>query len=217
MLNIGLTGGIACGKSTVARFFVKKGAHLIDFDLLAHQVQKPGKPAWQKVVDYFGKEILQKDKKINRVKLGNIVFADKNKLLKLNKIVHPFVYQEWHSQLDKISKKEKHAIVLSDIPLLFEGKKQHLFDLTILVVVEPEEQIRRLIARNHIPREQAEKRLKSQMPIKEKKDLADIIIDNRESISQTEKTVKKVWQNLVKREKVKNQILKVNGEIQSGF
>lgn len=204
MLNVGLTGGIACGKSTVARFFVKNGAHLIDFDLLSRQVQKPGKPAWQKVVDYFGKEILQKDKKINRVKLGNIVFANKNKLFKLNKIVHPFVYQEWHSQLDKISKKEKRAIVLSDIPLLFEGKKQHLFDLTILVVIEPEEQIRRLIARNHISRKEAEKRLKSQMPINKKKELADIIIDNRESISKTEKTVKKVWHNLLKREKIKH-------------
>ena len=80
MLNVGLTGGIACGKSTVARMFVQNGAHLIDFDILAHKVQEPGKPAWQKVVDYFGKEILLPDKKIDRVKLANIVFADKNKL-----------------------------------------------------------------------------------------------------------------------------------------
>jgi len=204
MLNVGLTGGIACGKSTVARLFVKHGAHLIDFDLLAHKVQQPGKAAWQKVVDYFGKEILRTNKKIDRVKLGNIVFADKNKLIKLNKIVHPFVYQEWHDQLDKISKKEEHAIVLSDIPLLFEGKKQHLFDLTILVVIEPVEQIRRLIARNHISREEAENKLKSQMPISEKKSLADIIIDNRESISETAKIVKKVWRELLQKEKVKS-------------
>lgn len=203
MLNIGLTGGIACGKSTVAKIFVKNGAHVIDFDLLAHKVQQPGKPAWQKVVDCFGKDILRTDRKIDRDKLGTIVFADKNKLNKLNRIVHPFVYREWYEQLDKISKKEKHAIVLSDIPLLFEGKKQHLFDLTILVVVEPEDQIRRLIARNHMTREEARKRLKSQMPIGEKKSLADIVIDNKGSISETKKAVKKIWRDLLQKEKVK--------------
>jgi dephospho-CoA kinase len=203
MLNVGLTGGIACGKSTVARIFVKNGSHLIDFDRLAHKVQEPGKPAWQSVVDCFGKKILLPDKKINRVKLGNIVFADKNKINKLNKIVHPFVYQEWQTRLEKISKKEKNSIVLSDFPLLFEGKKQHLFDLTLLVLVEPDEQIRRLMARNHISREEANKRLKSQMPISEKIALADIVIDNRGSISETEKLVKKIWQELLNREKQK--------------
>lgn len=79
MLNVGLTGGIACGKSTVAKMFVEKGAHLIDFDKLAHRLQEPGQPAWQKVVDYFGRQILRPDQKIDRVKLGRIVFADKKK------------------------------------------------------------------------------------------------------------------------------------------
>ena len=201
MLNIGLTGGIACGKSTVARMFVKNGAHLIDFDRLAHEVQEPEKPAWQKVVDCFGKEILCPDGKIDRVKLGNIVFADKKKLNKLNKIVHPLVYQEWHKRLEKISRKEKHAIILSDIPLLFEGNMQHLFDLTMLVLITPEEQVRRLMARSGVNKEEAEKRLNSQMPIKEKISLADIVIDNRGSISETEKIVKKIWRELLKREK----------------
>lgn len=212
MLNVGLTGGIACGKSTVAKMFVKSGAHLIDFDLLAHQVQEPGKTAWQEVIKIFGKEILRPDGKIDRVKLGNIVFTDKIKLTKLNKIVHPFVYREWQARLQKLCKKEKHAIVLSDIPLLFEGKKQHLFDLTMLVLIAPEEQIHRLMARDHISREEAEKRLKSQMPIDKKTALADIIIDNKGSISQTEKNVNKVWRELLKREKEKSKILNVNSE-----
>ena len=206
MLNVGLTGGIASGKSTVAKMFLGKGAHLIDFDSLAHKVQKPGNTAWQKVVDYFGEEILQPDKKIDRVKLGNIVFADRKKLFELNKIVHPFVYQVWHCQLERIGKKEKHAIVLSDVPLLFEGKIQHLFDLTMLVLIEPEEQINRLIARNHIIRAEAEKRLKSQMPIAKKIALADIIIDNRGNLSETKKTVNKIWKELLQREKKKNKI-----------
>lgn len=203
MLNVGLTGGIACGKSTVAKMFVKKGAYLIDFDLLAHKVQEPENTAWQKVVDYFGREILQANKKIDRIKLGSIVFADKKKRHVLNEIVHPLVYQEWHRQLEKIGKKKPHAIVLSDIPLLFEGKKQHLFDLTLLVLIDPEDQIRRLTARNPICREEAEKRLESQMPIGEKAALADIVIDNRGSITETKKTVNKVWRELLQREKEK--------------
>ena len=201
MLNVGLTGGIASGKSTVAKIFVKNGAHLIDFDRLAHEVQEPEKPAWKEVVNHFGEEILQPDKKIDRVKLGNIVFADKEKLSKLNNIVHPLVYQEWQSRLEKIGKKEKHAIVLSDIPLLFEGNMQDLFDLTILVLIAPEEQISRLIMRNGVIKEEAEKRLKSQMPISEKISLADIVIDNEGSISETEKRVGQVWKELLRREK----------------
>ena len=203
MLNIGLTGGIACGKSTVAKMFVKNGAHLIDFDELAHEVQEPEKPAWKEVVNHFGKRILQPDKKIDRVKLGKIVFADKEKLSELNKIVHPLVYQEWHLRLEKICKKEKHTIVLSDIPLLFEGNMQNLFDLTMLVLIAPEEQIRRLMTRNGVNKEEAEKRLKSQMPIGEKIALADIVIDNEGSIPETEKRVGQVWQELLQQEKVK--------------
>ena len=205
MLNVGLTGGIACGKSTVAKMFVKKGAYLIDFDLLSHKVQEPENTAWQKVVDCFGLEILQANKTIDRIKLGSIVFADKRKLQALNEIVHPLVYQEWHRQLEKIGKKEPHAIVLSDIPLLFEGKKQRLFDLTLLVLIDPEDQIRRLTARNPICREEAEKRLESQMPIGEKAALADIVIDNRGSITETKKTVNKVWRELLQREKEKKE------------
>ena len=203
MLNVGLTGGIACGKSTVAKMFVKNGAHLIDFDGLAHEVQEPEKLAWKEVVNHFGKRILQPDKKINRVKLGKIVFADKEKLSELNNIVHPLVYQEWHARLEKIVKKEKHAIVLSDIPLLFEGNMQHLFDLTMLVFIAPKEQIRRLMARNGVSKEEARKRLKSQMPISEKIALADIVIDNEGSIPETEKRVGQVWQELLQQEKVK--------------
>jgi dephospho-CoA kinase len=204
MLNVGLTGGIACGKSTVARMFVQKGAHVIDFDLLAHEVQEPGKPAWKEVVNHFGEEILQPDRKIDRVKLGGIVFSDRSKLHTLNNIVHPIVYQEWHTRLEKIGKKDNHAIVLSDVPLLFEGKMQQLFDLTVLVLIAPEEQIRRLMGRNHISHAEAEKRLKSQMPIGEKKALADIVIDNEGDISATEKIVKKVWLELLRREKRKH-------------
>jgi dephospho-CoA kinase len=212
MLNVGLTGGIASGKSTVAKMFANHGAHLIDFDGLAHEVQEPGKPAWKEVVNHFGEGILQPNKKIDRIKLGNIVFADKEKLIELNNIVHPFVYQEWHVQLEKTGKKEKHAVVLSDIPLLFEGNMQHLFDLTILVLIAPEEQVSRLMMRNGVSKKEAKKRLKSQMPISEKIALADIVINNEDGIPETEKRVGQIWRELLRKEKQKKSVrLKING------
>jgi dephospho-CoA kinase len=102
MLNVGLTGGIACGKSTVARLFAEKGAFHIDFDRLAHAVQEPDQPAWQQIVDYFGSEILHADRTINRTKLGTIVFKDKKKRAMLNSIVHPAVFGAWCSRTQEI-------------------------------------------------------------------------------------------------------------------
>jgi len=205
MLNVGLTGGIACGKSTVGQMFIRHGAHLIDFDQLAHHVEKPGKPAWEKIVQYFGKSILLPDKKIDRYKLAQIVFADSQKLKILNGIVHPYVSNEWKTLLEKIEKKEKNAIILSDVPLLFEEKMQHLFDLTLLVLISPAQQMQRLIARNGWSRDEAKKRIMNQMPIGEKIRLADIVIDNQKTVAETEKKVEEVWQKLLKIERNKTQ------------
>jgi len=204
MLNVGLTGGIACGKSTVAQMFVLLGAHLIDFDKLAHEVQEPGKPAWNEIVRHFGKDILNRDKTIDRNKLGNIVFNNHEKLNALNNIVDPCVFQEWHHRLEKVKAKHQQAIVLSDVPLLFEGKMQDLFDLTILVLITPEEQICRLIERNNLSEDEAKIRLQSQMPIADKIGLADIVIDNQDSVAQTRKKVEEIWEQLNNREKNKD-------------
>lgn len=204
MLNVGLTGGIACGKSTVAQVFVMLGAHLIDFDKLAHEVQEPGKPAWKEIVRYFGKDILNQDETIDRNRLAQIVFTDKKELEALNNIVHPLVFNLWQERLDKIKIKEEHAIILSDIPLLFEGKMQDLFDLTILVLISPDEQICRLMARNNLSRNEAQIRLQSQMPIADKIGLADIVIDNQDNVSQTKEKVAEIWWQLKSREKNKD-------------
>ncbi len=203
MLNVGLTGGIACGKSTVAQMFVHQGGYLIDFDKLAHEVQEPGKPAWQDVVDFFGSGILQADRNIDRTQLASVVFNHPEKLKTLNEIVHPRVYEEWRQRLSEIKAQNPHAIVFADVPLLFEGQMQYLFDLTILVMIKPEEQIDRLMSRNAICREEAHRRLSSQMPIFDKIPLADIVIDNQCAIGETEKKVADVWRNLVERETAK--------------
>lgn len=197
MLTVGLTGGIACGKSTVADMFVRRGAYLVDFDVLAHEVQKPGRAAWEKVVAYFGKDILREDRTIDRVRLGSIVFADPVKLAVLNDIVHPYVFLEWHDHLEKIYRKDKNAIIFAAVPLLFEIKRQNLFDVIVLVVVSREEQLKRLMARTGLSAEEAEKRIASQMPVEEKTALADILIENQNSIIETEKRAEEVWQQLL--------------------
>ncbi len=199
MLNVGLTGGIACGKSTVAQMFVNLGGHLIDFDALAHEVQSPGLPAWRDVVAEFSEAILRPDQTIDRIKLAAVVFNDPQKLQRLNEIVHPRVYDEWHRRLSQIAAENPHAIVFSDVPLLFEGGMQALFDLTILVSVTPEEQVERLMARNSLCREDAELRLSCQMPIEKKVSLADIVIVNSCRVDQTKRRVAEVWQDLQKR------------------
>jgi dephospho-CoA kinase len=201
MINVGLTGGIACGKSTVAQMLVRHGAYLIDLDRIAHEIEEPEKPAWKKIIEVFGFEIIKESKEIDRGKLAKIVFTDNKKLKALNDIVHPYVLEEWQKRLKDIRNKDEHAIVLSDIPLLFEEKMEDLFDLTLLVLISPEEQINRLMARDCLSHDDAQLRLASQMPINEKIKLADIIIDNKGVVKETEKKVEEVWQKLRKIEK----------------
>jgi dephospho-CoA kinase len=203
MINVGLTGGIACGKTTVVQMFVRHGAYLIDLDKLAQDVVAPQLPAWQEIVELFGDNILLVDGNINRNKLAKIVFADKEKLKKLNNIVHPRVLAQWSKSLETIEKKNKKAIVISEVPLLFEENLQKMVDLSILVVITPTEQINRLMMRNDLTEDEAKRRLQSQLPIEEKIKMADIVIENRGAQAETEKIVVKVWKELLIREENK--------------
>lgn len=201
MLNVGLTGGIASGKSTVAKMFRAKGAYLIDLDKLAHFVEEPDQIAWKAIVDYFGPDVLNEDQTINRIKLGLIVFPNREKLSKLNSIVHPAVFEEWRKRIDEIREKNAAAIIISDIPLLVEVGMQNQVDVVVLVYVSPEDQIRRSMDRNGFSRADAERRLSVQMPIDEKISHADFIIDNRGSLEKTEIAVNAVWAELLRRER----------------
>jgi len=201
MLKVGLTGGIASGKSTVAKMFEDKGAYLIDFDALAHFAEEPDQPAWKAIVELFGRDILNDDGTINRAKLGPIVFADQEKLSRLNSIVHPVVFNLWRRQIEDIRQRNPRAIIVSDIPLLIEVSVQHLFDVVILVHVSPEDQIRRLTERNECSRKEAESRLDTQMPIDEKIPYADYVIDNKGPRETTRSVVDAVWEELRAREK----------------
>jgi dephospho-CoA kinase len=201
MLHAGLTGGIASGKSTVANMFLEKGAFLIDFDKLAHIVEEPGKPAWIAIIKAFGEEILQENGSIDRAKLGQVVFCDNAKRFLLNRIVHPAVFEEWQCRIGMIKDKKNNAIIISDVPLLFEVGLKAMFDVSMLVYVPPDVQIERLMARNGYTEEESKVRLLSQVSIEEKKKLADIIIENVGSLSETAKTIHQVWEELLRRER----------------
>ena len=205
MLNVGLTGGIATGKSTVARILVEKGARLIDFDELSHVVEETGGPVCQEIVRHFGEGILHDDRTINRRKLGDIVFVDREKLDLLNRLVHPAVFKEWNRRIEEIRQVQPDAIVLSDIPLLIEAGMKPMVDLVLLVYLPPEEQIARMVARNGYSREDAEKRIASQMPIGEKLPYADIVVHNDGSPETTRKTLNAIWAELINRERLRRE------------
>lgn len=205
MLNVGLTGGISTGKTTIANMLVERGAYLIDFDELAHDVQLPETDVWKEIVAAFSRQILAPDNTIDRNKLGTIVFSDEAKLQRLNEIVHPAVFREWQKRLKQIESMQPDAIVLSDIPLLIEIGAQHLVDLVLLVYISREEQMDRLIKRNGYSLEYAEKRISSQMPIEEKLKYARIVVNNQGTLAEAQKSVEEVWQELIRCERNKRE------------
>ncbi|MBE9546025.1 MAG: dephospho-CoA kinase [Proteobacteria bacterium] len=198
-MNVGLTGGIASGKSTVAKMFREKGAYLIDFDVLVYSLEEPGAPAWEKIVESFGSEILRDDRTIDREKLGAIIFNDSEKREKLNSIVHPLVFEEWERQISNIKKENPDAVIVSDIPLLIEVGRVDAVDVVVLVYVSAEEQVRRLMRRDRYSREEALVRLDSQMPIDEKLRYADFVINSGGSPEETREQVDDIWGRLLER------------------
>ncbi len=198
-MNVGLTGGIASGKSTVARMLAERGALLIDLDELAHEVEMPGGEAWEGIVSHFGGEVLRSDRMIDRGKLGEIVFSDPEKLKLLNSLVHPVVLGEWRRRLQRIRETSPEAIVVSAVPLLIEAGMTGMVDLVMLVYLPPEKQIARLMLRNGYTRREAELRIASQMPLEKKMLHADIIVNNENSEEETSGALAGIWEELTKR------------------
>lgn len=190
-LVIGLTGSIATGKSTVAKMFLELGVPVIDADQISREVVEPGERAYEKIVDVFGKGILHDDGTINRKKLGAIVFQDEEKRKVLNRIVHPEVRKKMLERRDRLVDENKKAVVL-DIPLLFESKLTHFVEKTVVVYVNPDVQLKRLMSRDDITEEEALHRIHAQIPIGEKAEMADEIIDNNGTIEETYQQVKNI-------------------------
>lgn len=195
-LIIGLTGGIATGKSTVSRYFEKLGAVVIDFDVLARKVVEPDKESWKLIINYFGDNILNTDNSINRKKLSDIVFGDHFKREKLESFTHPHIWAEFLHHVGNAIARDKNCIIVAVVPLLIEGDMQNIFSKNVAVYAPQETQIQRLMERDKITREKAKDILSSQMPVDEKIHFADFIIKNEGSIDSTKEQIKNLWENL---------------------
>ncbi|RLB19867.1 MAG: dephospho-CoA kinase [Deltaproteobacteria bacterium] len=201
ILLLGVTGGIATGKSTVASMLEALGAFTIDFDILARKVVEPGSPAFEEIVQYFGKGIIGPDGSLDRRRLSTIVFQDPQKRKILESFTHQRIVDAFIEQAGKIARTNPEAILQAVIPLLFEVGLEYLVDKTLVVYTPQRTQIQRLVKRDKISQKQARQILKAQIPIDEKLRRADFIIYNDRSLEETKKQVIDLWRTLVKIQK----------------
>jgi dephospho-CoA kinase len=197
ILLVGLTGGIASGKSTVAGFIKELGAVVIDFDILARKVVSPGEKAWFSIVEYFGEEILLDNREIDRKKISGLVFLDAEKRKRLEEFTHPAIGEEFVKEVEKAAAQKRHVVILGVVPLLIECGMQELFHAIALVYIPRETQIDRLTKRDGITRERAIDIINAQMPIDEKIGHADFVINNNCSVEETKIQVKGFWDRLI--------------------
>jgi len=198
MLIVGLTGGVASGKTAVSHFLKEEGAYIIDADQIARELVQPHQPAWGELIKAFGKEILQEDGYIHRKKLADKVFADPKQRKLLNQILHPRIKEEMDRRIREVRRKDPEAIVVIDAPLLVERGEHHEMDKLIVVTSTQTQQIKRLKDRDGTIPEEALRMLSSQTPLKEKVELADFVVQNEGSLEETKKRAKEIFKELKK-------------------
>ncbi len=196
MKVVGLTGGIASGKSSVSKMLADLGVMVIDLDQIAREVVEPNKPAWQEIVEYFGEGFLLSDRTLDRTTLGERVFTNPEDREKLNEITHPRIIKELFKLIEKY-RRERQELVIVDAALLFETKMDEWLKPVIVVNANEEEQIKRLKDRDGYGREQTLKRIQAQMPLKDKVKLADYVIDNSGSLEDTRRQVEEIWRKIM--------------------
>lgn len=192
---MGLTGGIATGKSTVSAMLSARGAILIDADQIAREVMDPGHAVLNQVVETFGTAILQENGHLDRKKLGEIVFRDNAAREQLNQITHPAIRSEISLRQATYQAEFPHKLIVSDIPLLYEVGLEDMFDAVMVVYVPRELQLKRLMERDSLSEQKAMQRLNAQMDIEVKKERADILIDNSLELAQLESQIDRFWQD----------------------
>jgi dephospho-CoA kinase len=198
MLKIGLTGGIATGKSYVLSLLQGFGCEVMDADIVAHQVIEPGRPAFAEIVDCFGAIVLDSTGNIDRARLGAIVFSDQNQLAKLNSIVHPRVFAAQERWFAEVEARDSQAIVVVDAALMIETLSFRRYDKVIVVHCREDIQLQRLMARNKFSREEAVARISAQMASAEKLKYADYAIDTSNGFEETRKQVDSLYSELRK-------------------
>lgn len=196
MLKVGLTGGIATGKSYVVSVLRELGCEVLDADLAAREVVEPGQPAFDEIVAHFGGEILGQDGKLDRVKLGAIVFADAGQREKLNAIVHPRIFELQQGWLAEIARRDPQAIAIVDAALMIETGSYRRFDKLIVVYCDPEIQLGRLMFRNRLSCDEALARISAQMPSAEKLKYADFTINTSLGLEDTRRQVEVLYPQL---------------------
>ena len=198
MLKVGLTGGIASGKSTVAEMFRRHGAHLIDADRVSRDVVAPGRPALEEIVEAFGRGVLRPDGALDRAALGAIVFNDDDARARLNAIVHPRIWEEEDRLCAIYEARDPDGIVMIDAAVIIEAGGADRVDLMVVVDVDAEEQLARLVAKG-MSEEEARARIRSQMPAVEKRTYGDYVLNKRGSVEETGRQVERVWGELAAR------------------
>jgi dephospho-CoA kinase len=201
LLKLGLTGGIASGKSVVGEMFVKLGAHLIKSDAVAHWLMEPGRPVYEEVVRRFGREILNADGSINRARLAEAAFGAPGgaspRVAELNEIVHPAVIRHENEWMEEIGQRDGNAIAIVEAALILEANAAGRFDRLMVVTCHPEQRIvryaRRLGISEDAARAEVTRRMAAQIPDEEKIRAADFVIDNSESLASTEQQVQRVF------------------------
>jgi dephospho-CoA kinase len=198
MLIVGLTGGVASGKTAVSQVLKEEGAYIIDADQIARELVEPHRPAWSELIKAFGQEILQEDGSIQRKKLADKVFVDPKQRKLLNQILHPRIKEEMDRRTKEIGEKDPQAIVVIDAPLMIELGNHREMDKLIVVTSTQTQQIERLKDRDRTNTEEALRIVFSQMPLEEKLKFADYVIRNEGSMEETRKRAKEVYQELKK-------------------
>ncbi|MGG4394454.1 dephospho-CoA kinase [Paenibacillus thiaminolyticus] len=192
-MNIGLTGGIASGKSTVSRLLVERGALLVDADRIAREIVLPGSPALDQIADRFGADMLLPDGSLDRKRLGNVVFSDAAKRKALEEITHPAIRQEMMTQMRRLEEEHPQSLVVVDVPLLYESGLTDRFEEIVVVYVPQAIQLERLMRRDGLTEAEATERLLSQWDIEMKRERADYVIDNSKGMEETRQQVEQFW------------------------
>ncbi len=195
-LSFGLTGGVACGKSTVARYFENLGAHIIDADQVGHELIEPGRDAYREILDHFGREILDPSGRIERKKLGPRVFADPQQLRRLNAIVHPRIIARTQELAAEQHRRDPHTVVIVDAALIFESGIGGTLRKVMVAWCRPEQQMERLMAKTGVSCEEAERRIQAQMPVEEKRRRADYLIDCSGTLEDSRAQAQAIYQYL---------------------
>lgn len=196
MLKVGLTGSIAVGKTFVCAVFRELGCHVLDADKVARDVVESGTPGLKRIVEEFGEDILADDGRLDRIKMAGIVFADEERRLLLNSIIHPLVFEVQDRWLSEREVEDPNGIAIVDAALMIESGGYKRFDQLIVVWCEPDIQLQRLKDRNRLPEAEARKRIASQMPQSEKKRSADHLIDTSKGFDYTRRQVREVFEKL---------------------